>query len=807
MESSALQTGTVDANLGQFLSKKGIGREVEQQQQRRQWSRAASSISASSSSSQHYFDFTRSASNITAEEDRNIISSIHSSSPEIESMDVGSRSFRQDENESVTTTTIARDQEEAVLAAREVQYLHLNRNSLQPWARNCIWMINMLATMQINKNRGDDNITNGAQEQKSESNESDGDDRNQTPSPPLPATPPKAIHSTSTMTATIHACSQTHIRHEKVPLRQIRRTLFRTSSSMSSSSTPSELSEESCDGPLEASSASQVDSGAPIASIEELSIVGRRLDLIMLRRLVGRGNKYGGSSAVLSKAKMLLQRSMAAAPSAAPVHYLSRMQKLVLNGNQLDDRAWSRCLQRLPPNLRELNLSWNSIGPKGASALARCLSRNIRKDGMATLHTLRLNGNPLGPKGIKALVDNGQIFGIQRVDLWDTQLGDEGTEILGLALARGSGRCESLDQGQRGVRIEHLNLDMNEIGSVGISGIAKWFKHKHCSLKSLRLYCNNIQDGDVQVLMEALAAKPTLPTNMGSKYGCPFCNTRDDWCCSSCSSSCEHCNRRGLIDLSLCANQIGPLGAAHIATYLGETHLERLHLSHNHIGDTGAQALSVALSGGKPIVRADGDNASVIDCSYLDEVSKIVSVQDSIPVYRRPRPLPLKVLALSCNELGNKSAAALASALRCKQTQQLEELSLVGNSSYMDRRGASAFAPCLQHFNTTLKKLQLLEDTHENHLLKEKLDMYLEFNRLGRRHLGDSRIPNTLWPVVFGRQEQNTKKYQNDSQVKQWQDPPRDFGHPGPSSSISIPIVKPDHLYMILQGRPDLVRT
>ena len=102
MEPSAFRLGdnnttiVVDANndnsaAGQFLVKKSIAEEIElpqhQNQQRRSWTkRSSSNLSSSASVAQHYFDYSRSNSNITAENEEsnnqnftNLFPSVHSS--------------------------------------------------------------------------------------------------------------------------------------------------------------------------------------------------------------------------------------------------------------------------------------------------------------------------------------------------------------------------------------------------------------------------------------------------------------------------------------------------------------------------------------------------------------------------------------------------------------------------------------------------------------------------------------------------------------------------------------------------------
>ena len=186
---------------------------------------------------------------------------------------------------------------------------------------------------------------------------------------------------------------------------------------------------------------------------------------------------------------------------------------------------------------------------------------------------------------------------------------------------------------------------------------------------------------------------------------------------------------KSLKELSLCANRVGSLGAQHLASTIHQSGLQRLYLSDNNIGDCGAQALAIAL---------EDDQC------------------------------PLQELVLSSNDLGNVSVTAMAEALI--DNERLHVLAMDGNPR-LNRRGASSFLQCLRH-NKYILELRMLDNTHENHLLHEKLDFYLGMNRLGRRHVGNLNIPDAAWSKIL--------------------------------ASLKG---RPDYIFAFLQARPDLVRS
>jgi Ran GTPase-activating protein (RanGAP) involved in mRNA processing and transport len=255
-------------------------------------------------------------------------------------------------------------------------------------------------------------------------------------------------------------------------------------------------------------------------------------------------------------------------------------------------------------------------------------------------------------------------------------------------------------------RVKRLVLDMNCIGNSGVQALAVGMIH--CpSLVALDLHCNNIDSRGVRALAPALL-------------------------CSN------------VEQLNLRANQVGPAGAKILGQILNDTCLQRLLLCHNGIGDEGVQYLASALAAMRPQQEEHGNPVST---------STALS----------SRPI-LQELSLSFNFLTIRSVKSLATALATNTS--LKRLFLSGN--LIDRRSAMQFCEVLQTTNQSLLQLTVLDLSYENHLVQDKLNLYLRANTSGRRHWGDLSIPLAAW----------TRK---------------------------LPDMTPDLLYGFLNSRPDII--
>ena len=330
--------------------------------------------------------------------------------------------------------------------------------------------------------------------------------------------------------------------------------------------------------------------------VEELSITGRRLRFCFVKVLEN--------------------------------YSLSQLTMLCLNRNQLyrDKHLYKRLLQNLPIALHDLSLCWNGLDESTATILANRLRQ------LENLKSISLAGNPIGPNGIQCLIEEGNLHHIQTVNLSDCDVGDEGVTTLGYYLQL------------KASKVEHLKLDMNTIGDIGLIALANGLKINQ-SMISLDLYCNDFGELGVKSLMSATCSRTS-----------------------------------NLQILSLRANRIGDDGAKVIASKLNRcTSLQSLNIGYNEIGDEGGIAIAESLT----------HNTTA-----------------------------LKELTMSWNSLGNKSISAFALALtqnECLELCRLDENPQVG------RRGASAFVQTLKS-NTTLKTLEVLNRSYENHLLHDKLD-------------------------------------------------------------------------------------
>lgn len=223
---------------------------------------------------------------------------------------------------------------------------------------------------------------------------------------------------------------------------------------------------------------------------------------------------------------------------------MDSLTRLTLSGNQLyrDPRCARKLMKHLPENLELLNLSWNGLNSTDVKHLANRLKK------LDKLQWIGLCGNPIHADGLSCLLEGRNICALAKtVDLWDCEIADTGAFRLGIALAEAD--C----------RVEKLVLDMNCIGNEGIKGLSLGLA-KNSSLRSLELYCNDIDHEGVEALMEALK-----------------------------TSKVERLNLR--------ANRIGPIGAEVLAKELKDTCLKSIHLGHNSIGDEGAAHIAAALQG------------------------------------------------------------------------------------------------------------------------------------------------------------------------------------------------------------------
>ena len=145
------------------------------------------------------------------------------------------------------------------------------------------------------------------------------------------------------------------------------------------------------------------------------------------------------------------------------------------------------------PELRELRLEGNAIGPDGAASLARALRRNAR------LETLTLALNPIGPEGARALAHalrHNRALAV--LDLADCAIGDAGAAALGAAL-------------RANTALRELRLQGNGIGPAGARALADALRINPAGLRSVNLRLNRLDAGAATYLMDALRHAKATP--------------------------------------------------------------------------------------------------------------------------------------------------------------------------------------------------------------------------------------------------------------------------------------------------------
>jgi Ran GTPase-activating protein (RanGAP) involved in mRNA processing and transport len=189
--------------------------------------------------------------------------------------------------------------------------------------------------------------------------------------------------------------------------------------------------------------------------------------------------------------------------------------------------------------LRALDLSWNKMGPEGASALGEALKVN------AVLTDLRLEWSNIGAEGAIAIAEALKVNAVLTfLNLWQNNIGDDGAKAIAEAL-------------KVNAVVTTLCLYGNSIGDEGAKAIAEALK-VNAVVTKLELSANKIGDEGAKAIAEALKVNAVLTT------------------------------------LGLYNNNIGPEGAIAIAEALKvNAVVTELGLNANNIGPEGAIAIAV----------------------------------------------------------------------------------------------------------------------------------------------------------------------------------------------------------------------
>jgi Ran GTPase-activating protein (RanGAP) involved in mRNA processing and transport len=246
--------------------------------------------------------------------------------------------------------------------------------------------------------------------------------------------------------------------------------------------------------------------------------------------------------------------------------------------------------------------------------------------------------------------------------------------------------------------ISVVNLSDCDVGDEGVATLGCYLQLQSASIETLHLDMNGIGDIGLIALADGLKMNPKMKTLD------LFCNDFGELGIKSLMSAISS-RRSNLEHLSLRANRIADKGAQNIACRLNASSLKKLNIGYNEIGDKGASCIAESLARNKI----------------------------------------LRELKMSCNSLGNKSITVFATALVANQSL---EICVLDENPKVDRRGASSFVKTLQ-MNRTLKSLEILDRSYENHLLNDKLDFLVKANKYGRSHVGDISIPLAAWPLIL----------------------------------------------------------
>lgn len=158
-------------------------------------------------------------------------------------------------------------------------------------------------------------------------------------------------------------------------------------------------------------------------------------------------------------------------------------------------------LLSLNPRIQELELARASIGYHGAESFAKYL-------GGSHLTSLDLSDNSIGDKGFTAIAQSlSGNYNLQRLDVGGNAITDDGASALAKLLERLSHRSPTEKQ------LKHLGLQRNKIRAKGASEIANALS-LGCGVQVLDLRANFIKDEGANALAEAVKAKKNSVTRI-----------------------------------------------------------------------------------------------------------------------------------------------------------------------------------------------------------------------------------------------------------------------------------------------------
>jgi Ran GTPase-activating protein (RanGAP) involved in mRNA processing and transport len=381
-------------------------------------------------------------------------------------------------------------------------------------------------------------------------------------------------------------------------------------------------------------------------------------------------------------------------------------------------------LASIHPDIQQLSITSRRIDRRVTSSLSRVSLENL------THLTLSENQLYRDPRRVRLFLSAIPTATLQHLDLsWNGLTAKQIAHLARTGLSRmqlKSIRLSGNPLGEKGIkvlldegnvhRIPDIDLWDCDVGDAGAQLIGRAMHRSDAQIQRLVLNMNGIGNPGVEYLAGGITSCGSLTSlDVG-------CNNIGFSGVAALSKALQNSN---VEKLNLRANQLGVVGAKLLASVVNVTRLRQLDVCYNGIGDDGARYLGEALETN----------------TFMEELS------------------------ISSNDLTSRSARSLARTLECNTT--LKRLYMDGNM--IGRRDAVTLATALQIHNLTLTDLALLETSYENHLMNNKLALYLDANACGRRFWGDITVPISTWLAT-------------------------------------MQIMSPTCLYWFLQERPDIAR-
>ena len=343
------------------------------------------------------------------------------------------------------------------------------------------------------------------------------------------------------------------------------------------------------------------------------ALLAQNASLETLEGLCIQGQRLGrdGVSALLSSPHLKNLRALSIKGAAlgasgvqgiAMTSTLKDLEMLVLIHTQLGGGISQLARSPHLKNLRTLVLDANGLIPSDAKKLAA--SQNL---GQLTHLSLNRN-NSLQNQGVSFLANSPGLGALERLELSDTHMHDDGFEDL------------VTSQGLGALRV--LEVCANDIHPHGIRALAQ--SSLLGQLRRLDLRGNHLGDDGAQVLASSSHCRALKELDLGY-------NELGDLAAMRIANS-PHL--RGLTSLVLIGNGIGPSGAESLAGSDLMEGLEVLELSDNPIGDKGLAALLQSPHLGSlrqlqiaNIQMSDQGARALSQCEALSNLERLVLVE------------------------------------------------------------------------------------------------------------------------------------------------------------------------------------